>query len=282
MSASKGETQVQGEEFGKVKTIVIAICNHKGGVGKTTTTINLADCLANLGKEVLVVDLDPQHNASTHMGIDHPALITMNGFEMMTNDSMSIENFVYEETRIPGVSLIYGSISLENADDILKQDYPRPNEVLKQRLQPLMGIYHYIIIDCPPSLKLLTMNGLAAATHYIIPLESGAPYGLYGLSDLKNRVTRIKTINPDLEFMGTLLIRHDDRQVLCRENRDKAEELFGKLLPITLSTTSKVNQSATMGVTLRALDRNNKVSKQYMDLAEYIDKETSADKEVAS
>lgn len=255
----------------RVKTVILAIANHKGGVGKTTTAINLADMLASRGREVLVVDLDPQHNASTHLGKVHPATIQMTGFEMLTNHSMSIENFVYEDTNIPGVAMIYGSISLENADDILKQEYPRPNEVLKQRLEPLIGIFDYILIDCPPSLKLLTMNGLAAATHYIVPVESGSPYGLYGLSDLKNRVKRIQTINPELDFMGALLVRHDDRQVLCRDNKNQAEALFGKILPVAISTTTKVNQSATLSISLRALDRNNKVSKQYMELAKHIE-----------
>jgi chromosome partitioning protein len=273
-AAQNSEVAKDSAEFIPVKTIVLAIANHKGGVGKTTSTINLAASLATMGREVLVVDLDPQHNASTHLGKAHPAKIQMSGFEMLTNHKISIENFVYEETNIPGVAMIYGSISLENADDILKQDHPRPNEVLKQRLEPLMGVFDYIIIDCPPSLKLLTMNGLAAATHYMIPVESGSPYGLYGLSDLKNRVARIQTINPTLEFMGALLVRHDERQVLCRENREEAEALFGRLLPVTISTTTKVNQSATLSVSLRELDRNNKVSKQYMELAMYIDEAT--------
>lgn len=265
-----------------VKSVVLAIANHKGGVGKTTSAINIADNLADMGYLVLVIDLDPQFNASIHIGKEHPARITHTCYEMLTNPRISIDTFLYEDTNIDNVALIYGSIQLENADDILRQEFPRPNEVLKQRIEPLMGVFDFIIIDCPPSLKQLTMNGLAAATHYLVPVESGSPYGVYGLSDLKNRVDRIQTINPNLEFLGALLIRHDERQINCRNTKESAEQLFGKLVPVTISTTSKVNQSAAVNMSIRHLDRNNKVSKQYRDLAEYIVQVTGKNNEVAA
>lgn len=264
-----------------VKSIVLAIANHKGGVGKTTSAINIADNLADMGYLVLVIDLDPQFNASNHIGKEHPARITHTCYEMLTNPRISIESFLYEDTNIDNVALIYGSIQLENADDILRQEFPRPNEVLKQRIEPLLGVFDFIIIDCPPSLKQLTMNGLAAATHYLVPVESGSPYGVYGLSDLKNRVERIQTINPGLEFLGALLVRHDERQINCRLTKESAEQLFGKIVPVTISTTSKVNQSAAVNMSIRHLDRNNKVSKQYRDLAEYIVQVTGKNTEEA-
>lgn len=261
------------EEFVPFDTKIIAICNHKGGVGKTTTTINLADNLARMGKYVLIVDMDPQTNASGHAGKEHPAKIVHTLTEMLANPMADVNAYVYDETNMDGVSLIYGSITLENIDEVLRNDYPRPNEVLKERLKPLIGLFHYIIIDCPPSLKLLTMNAIAAATHYLIPVESGAPYGIHGLADLKARIERLYSINPGLKFLGALLMRHDSRQVMCRENEENAEQLFGKLIPITISTTSKVNQSVALKRSVRALDRNNTVSKQYEDLAIWIDQQ---------
>ncbi|ASJ88864.1 ParA family protein [Pseudomonas aeruginosa] len=263
------------EEFQKVDTKIIAVCNHKGGVGKTTTCINLADNLAQMGKYVLVIDMDPQNNASQHMGKVHPAQVVHTVTELLANPNGPIDAFIYEETNLEGVSLIYGSITLENVDDTLRNDYPRPNEVLKERIKPLIGFYDYIIIDCPPSLKLLTMNAIAAATHYLIPVESGAPYGIHGLHDLKTRIARLHSINPSLQFLGALLIRHDSRHIMCRENENEAETLFGKLIPIKISATSKINLSVSAKRPIRTLDRNNAVSKQYKELAEWIDTEVS-------
>lgn len=259
------------EVFVPFKTKIIAICNHKGGVGKTTTSINLASCLSALGKYVLVVDMDPQANASMHIGAVHPAKVVHNLSEMLANPKSDVQAYVHEDTSIDGVSLIYATITLGSIDELLRNEYPRPNEVLKERLAPLIGLYHYIILDCPPSLQLLTMNAIAAATHYMIPVESGAPYGIFGLADLKNRIERLHSINPTLEFLGALLLRHDPRQILCRENEENAIQLFGKLAPITIGVSSKVNQSAAFKRSLRDVDRNNKISKQYQELANWVD-----------
>lgn len=264
-----------GHEESQTETRIIAIANHKGGVGKTTTAVNLADCLANLGNWVLVVDLDPQTNASQHIGQTHPARIDYNACELLSNHKTSIGSFIYEDTSIEGVHLIYGSISLENVDEIIKNEYPRPVEVLKERLKPLIGFYDYIIIDCPPSLKLLTQNAIAASTHYIVPVESGAPYAINGLDDLKRRVEKVMLVNESLIFLGALLIKHDERHVLCRDNEADAKELFGKLIPVKISTTTKVNQSIAQKVSVRMAERNNKVSRQYQELADYIASETA-------
>lgn len=253
-----------------VETRILAIANHKGGVGKTTTAVNLADCLAQKGYWVLVVDLDPQTNASQHIGKLHPARISYNACELLSNHKAGIESFIYDETELDGVHLIYGSISLENVDEIIRNEYPRPVEVLKDRLKPLIGQYDYIIIDCPPSLKLLTQNALAAATHYIVPVESGAPYAINGLDDLKRRVEKVMMVNPELNFLGALLIKHDERQILCRENEAEAVTLFGKLIPVKISTTTKINQSIAQKVSVRMAERTNKVSQQYVKLADYI------------
>jgi chromosome partitioning protein len=255
-----------------VNTKIIAIANHKGGVTKTTTSINLADHLAQLNDSynVVLIDMDPQANASKHIGPEHPAKVTHNLAELLLNPSASLNAFIYETTQIEGVSLIYGSLSLETVPDFIKQEDPRPNEVLKARIAPLMGVVDYIILDCPPNLGLLTMNALAAATHYIIPVESGAAYGLYGLADLQERINRIKKINPELSFLGALLVKHDSRLTLCQENERDAIEMFGTVVPVKISQTSKVNQSIAINRSLRMLDRNNKVTKQYGELATYV------------
>lgn len=268
VSQAESQTGTAQEE---TETVIIAIANHKGGVGKTTTTINLADNLAAKGKWVLVIDIDPQTNASQHIGQAHPATVSYNVSEMLTNHTAPIETFIYEDTTIDGVHLIYGSIALENIDEVIKNEFPRPTEVLRQRIEPLIGRYDYIIIDCPPSLKILTQNAIAAATHYLVPVESGAPYGIHGLVDLKNRVTKVLAVNPGLRFLGALLIRHDERQTLCKDNERDAIQLFGKLIPVKISSTAKVNQSVAAQVSLRAWDKGNKVAQQYKELAEHIE-----------
>ncbi|ENA27845.1 MULTISPECIES: ParA family protein [Pseudomonas] len=253
------------------KATVIAVANHKGGCGKTTTCINLADNLAQMGKTVLVIDMDPQANSSLHIGMNHPAEIRYTAAEMLLNLELPLQAFIHTDTRVEGVALIYGSMGLETIGDTLKNSHPRPNEVLRARLEPLLEHVDYIIIDCPPSLQILTMNALAASTHYLVPLESGAPYGAYGLSDLNKRVGQIKLINPTLEFLGALLIWHDDRLSLCRQNEEDAAKMFGKVIPIKIGTSSKINQSAAVKVPLRLIDKNNHIAKQYKELAEHID-----------
>ncbi|WP_095158107.1 ParA family protein [Pseudomonas sp. Irchel 3E13] len=263
-----------------VKTKIIAIANHKGGVTKTTTSINLCDNLAQLNERntVVLIDMDPQANASKHIGLDHPAKITFNLAELLVNPTADLKAFLYEDTQIEGVTLIYGSLSLETVPDIIKQEDPRPNEVLKARIAPLVGVVDYIILDCPPNLGLLTMNALAAATHYIIPVESGAAYGLYGLADLQERINRIKKINPELSFLGALLVKHDSRLTLCQDNERDAISMFGTVVPVRISQTSKVNQSIAISRSLRMLDRNNKVTKQYVELAAYVAEATGGSK----
>jgi chromosome partitioning protein len=263
-----------------VNTKIIAIANHKGGVTKTTTSINLADQLANLSDDntVVLIDMDPQANASKHIVLEHPAKITFNLAELLLNPNADLTAFLFEQTQITGVTLIYGSLSLETVPDIIKQEDPRPNEVLKARIAPLIGYADYIILDCPPNLGLLTMNALAAATHYIIPVESGAAYGLYGLADLQERINRIKKINPELAFLGALLVKHDSRLTLCQDNERDAIDMFGTVVPVRISQTSKVNQSVAMSTSLRMLERNNKVTKQYGELAAYVAEATGGSK----
>lgn len=260
----------------EIETVIIAIANHKGGVTKTTTAINLADNLAKLDENctVVLIDMDPQANASQHIGVAHPAKVSHNLAELMLNPTANIAAFIFDETHVEGVSLIYGSMSLENVPDIIRHEAARPNEVLKERIKPLIGKANYIILDCPPNLGLLTMNALAAATHYIIPVESGASYGLYGLADLQSRITKVKQINPDLTFLGALLAKHDKRMTLCQETENDAVILFGSVVPVYISPTTRVNQSIARKQTVGDFDKNNKVAKQYAELAVYVAKET--------
>jgi len=256
------------DEAKATKWIVVA--NHKGGVGKTTTVVNLAAEFARLGLIVLVVDVDPQANASMHIGKMHPSEVPITCAELLLSEVEKLPLAIHEDTNIEGVSLIYGSLALGRAEDDLKDDTPRPSEELRQKLAPLDGLYDVVLIDSPPSLKLLTSNALAAATHLIIPIESGSQYGMYGVTDLLKHVNKIRRVNPRLELLGALLIRHDERQTVCKLIENAAREQIGKLLPAKIPTSTKVNQAAMGQMSLHAIDRTAKVTREFKELARII------------
>jgi chromosome partitioning protein len=226
-----------------------------------------------MGLAVLVIDLDPQANASLHIGKKHPSEISVTCAELLLSEVEKLPLAIYGDTNIDGVSLIYGSLALGRTEDELKDDAPRPSEELRDKIKPLHGIYDVILIDCPPSLKLLTSNALAAATHLIIPVESGSQYGMYGVTDLMKLVEKIRRINPGLELIGALLIRHDERQTVCKLIEASAKDQIGKLIELRISTSTKVNQSAIAQMSLHALDRTSKVSREFRRLAEIIAKQ---------
>lgn len=249
------------------ETKIIAVANHKGGCGKTTTVVNLAAEFARMGLSVLVVDVDPQANASLHLGIMHPSEASITCAELLLSELEKLPLAIHDKTHIEGVSLIYGSLALGRTEDELRDATPRPSEELRAKLQPLDGLYDLILIDCPPSLKLLTSNALAAATHLIIPVESGSQYGMYGVTDLMKHITKIRRINPRLELLGALLIKHDERLMVSKLIESMAREQIGKLLPVKISTSTKVNQAAMAQCSLHTLDRNAKVSREFRQLA---------------
>lgn len=254
-------------------TVVIAVANHKGGCGKTTTVVNLAAEFARMDLAVLVVDMDPQANASLHIGKKHPSEVPVTCAELLLSEVEKLPLAIHEETNIEGVSLIYGSLALGRAEDELKDDTPRPSEELHDKLRPLEGLYDVILIDCPPSLKLLTSNALATATHLIIPIESGSQYGMYGVTDLMRHVAKIRRVNQRLELLGALLLKHDERQTVCKLIENAARDQIGKLLPVKIPTSTKVNQAAMAQTSLHVLDRSAKVSREFRRLAQLLAEE---------
>jgi chromosome partitioning protein len=251
-------------------TRVIAIANHKGGVGKTTTAVNLSAELGKLGLSVLLIDMDPQANASLHIGKAHPSEVPVTCAELLTDDVEKLPMAIHEETNLENVHLIYGSLKLGKVEDDLHRDSPRPSEELSVKIRPLHGIYDVIVIDCPPSLKLLTSNALSAATHIIIPIKSGSQYGMYGVTDLMNHVKKIQRINPNLTLLGALLLQHDERQTVCRLIEGSAQEQIGKIIPVRIPTSTKVDQAAIAQTSMNALDRTSKVAREYKRLASIV------------
>jgi chromosome partitioning protein len=252
------------------QTKIIAIANHKGGCGKTTTAVNLAAELGRAGHSVLLIDMDPQANASLHVGLAHPSEVPVDCAALLLGGPELLTEAIHEETALENVSLIYGSLNLGLAEDKLREEAPRPAEELAQKLAPALGVYDAIIIDCPPSLKLLSSNALAAATHVIIPVESGSQYGLYGVSDLTRHIEKLRRVNPSLAVLGALLIRHDPRLTVCRLIEEAAREQLGELLPVRVPTSTKVSQSVILKQSARGVDRGSKVAQAFEELAAHI------------
>jgi chromosome partitioning protein len=252
------------------KTVFIAVANHKGGCGKTTTVVNLAAEFGRMGLSVVVVDLDPQANASMHISTVHPSEVPVGVAELLSNDEASLTAAIIEKTNLEGVALIFGSLKLNQTEDDIRVNAPRPAEVLKYRLQPLDGIYDVVIFDTPPSLKLLTSNALAAATHVIIPVESGSQYGMYGVSDLLHHLGKIRQVNPEMKSLGALLMRHDERQTVCKILEAQASKLIGELLETRISSSTKVPQSSMGQKSVHAIDRSSKVAREFRQLAEEV------------
>lgn len=263
---------------------VIAIANHKGGCGKTATTVHLSAELAKLGMRVLVIDLDPQENASTHIGLKHPSEIDISirdliipNFDQPTltsaNKEELIKQAIHTKTHFDGVSLIYSSLRLTIDKDRIREKEPRPMEVLKEVIDKVKYDFDVILLDTPPSLEILTSNALACATDYIVPIFSGSQYGMYGVVELQRYIDSLKRINPELNLLGALLVRHDERQLMCRNIRDELEIALGKVIPITIPSSAKIDQAAKLHLTISDIDTQSSIARQFRELAKWTAKE---------
>lgn len=263
---------------------VIAIANHKGGCGKTATTVHLSAELAKLGMRVLVIDLDPQENASTHIGLKHPSEIDISirdliipNFDQPTltpaDKGELIEQAIHTKTHFDGVSLIYSSLRLTIDKDRIREKEPRPMEVLKEVIDKVKYDFDVILLDTPPSLEILTSNALACATDYIVPIFSGSQYGMYGVVELQRYIDSLKRINPQLSLLGALLVRHDERQLMCRNIRDELEIALGKVIPITIPSSAKIDQAAKLHLTISDIDTQSSIARQFRELAKWTAKE---------
>lgn len=248
---------------------VIVIANQKGGVGKTTVTVNLSAALARLGFPVLVLDLDPQANTSTTLGTRDP-------YEMKTTATtvfLDKETHVspWHETNEKDVSLIYGHVSLTRVERDLPRLYiTSPGTVLRNKLAAMAtGDIEFVLIDCPPSLSMLTANALVAADYLIVPMESGSKYSLDGYSDLEELVRDVKSGggNPKLDLLGVLCTRHDGRKNLCKAMRTVIENRFGdRVFSTSISASVKIQEAEAAKKTIFAHDRQGTVAREFMEL----------------
>jgi chromosome partitioning protein len=206
---------------------VVAMCNQKGGVGKTTSTINLGAALAEYGRRVLLVDMDPQGALSAGLGVPHYEL-EQTVHNLLVEPRVSIDD-VLLHTRVPHMDLVPSNIDLSAAEIQLVNEVGR-EQTLARALHPVLDRYDYVLIDCQPSLGLLTVNGLACADGVVIPTECEF-FSLRGLALLTDTVDKVRDrLNPKLEISGILLTRYDPRTVNAREVMARVVERFGDLV----------------------------------------------------
>jgi len=243
---------------------IIAICNQKGGVGKTTTHVNLSTCLAQLGRQVLAVDMDPQGNTTSGFGIDKEEL------ERTVYDLILGEGYIEQvmlPTQIEGLRLLPANINLSGAE-IELIDVPGREYRLKNILKHAKYLYDYIFIDCPPSLNLLTLNALCAADSILVPIQCEF-YALEGLSQLIHTIELIqKKMNPQLKMEGVVFTMYDARTNLSAQVVDEVKSYLGRYVyQAMIPRNIRLSEAPSHGLPITIYDEKSKGAEGYKQLA---------------
>jgi chromosome partitioning protein len=247
-----------------VRARIFAIANQKGGVGKTTTAINLATALAACDKQVLLIDIDPQGNATTGVGISRDS-VALDAYDVLVDGAAMAEAIL--STQVPHLAIVPGGLDLAGAELELAQANEREFR-LRQALAPVTGRFDFILIDCPPSLNLLTVNALAAASAVLVPLQCEY-YALEGLSQLMKTVDLVKrNLNPALEIQGVVLTMYDRRNNLCDMVAADVRQHFGsKVYETMIPRNIRLSEAPSHGKPALLYDMRCAGSQAYIHLA---------------
>ena len=255
---------------------IVSFSNQKGGVGKTTTCVNMAAYIASTGKKVLLVDIDPQGNATTGLGFSKSTL-KKSVYNVLIDDERVSDNIL--QTELTGLDVLPSNIDLAGAE--VELVYKRSREkVLKNALEEVRDNYDYIFIDCPPSLGLLTINALAASDSIIIPIQSEY-YALEGLSQLMNSITLVKQhLNPNLDVDGVVLTMYDSRSLISKQIAEEIKKFFTKrLFEIVVPRNVRLVEASSYGRPIMMHDPKCTGARAYKALTmEYLSREEKKNK----
>lgn len=252
---------------------IISICNHKGGVGKTTTVVNLAAGLAKLDKKVLVLDIDPQANASHTLGKVSPYDSKFTMYDVLM-DKAKILSTSYQDSRNERIKLVPGHISLASAEHELRNSAIVGALALRRKVDELVAeTFDYALIDCPPSLGILTVNALIASDYYAIPVEAASIYALQGIKFLQEIVEEVKDqINEGLTLLGVLITMYDHRTNISKAMRAEILRYFGaeNLFNVIVNRNTAIEQATLNKQTIFEYAPRAAGARDYLEVAEEV------------